>query len=262
MAKPRTCGGAYGTATSSCEKGRVAEKTGEHVMSDKFTFSSAGEIQEVEFALARAGATHPEVKELTKGKMLGLVMEVIRGKAEICRIERLASVEPIPEPTPWREQDGVIYFSVTSDGANGVAWIERLKNKGFRIGDNADRILRSGAFRPTSCITTAVAVLKGDMFSDNDRTTRNIRAKAGTRKLQKPNLEVACLIREKFTDEEIKAMGLTWIITMHEPVGVDGNLHLLGSRTLGGASWLHTYYDSPDLGWGRDGGFAFAVSQS
>src|SRR5271156_1054728 len=62
-------------------------------MSDKFTFSSAGEIQEVEFALARAGYTHPEVKELTKGAMLGLVREVITGKAEICRIERLASTE-------------------------------------------------------------------------------------------------------------------------------------------------------------------------
>ena len=189
-------------------------------MSDKFTFSSAGEIQEVEFALARAKATHSELKELTKGDMLRLVMEVVRGKAEICRIERLASVPPVSEPArPWREQDGVIYFSVTSDGASGEAWIGRLAGN---VGDNAKRILRSDAFRPTCGVTTEIAVLKGMLFTDADRITKKIRADADKRKFGKPNAEIACLIREKFTDEEIKAMGLAWIITMHEPVEVDG----------------------------------------
>jgi len=52
-------------------------------MSDKFTFSSAGEVQEVEFALARAGYTHPEVKELSKGNLLGQVRRVIAEQAKI-----------------------------------------------------------------------------------------------------------------------------------------------------------------------------------
>ena len=51
-------------------------------MTDKFTFSSMGEAQEVEFALARAGYTHPEVKELTKGDTLGRIRKVILGHAE------------------------------------------------------------------------------------------------------------------------------------------------------------------------------------
>ena len=52
-------------------------------MSDKFTFSSAGEVQEVEFALARAGYSHPEVKELAKGELLGQVRQVIYGNLAI-----------------------------------------------------------------------------------------------------------------------------------------------------------------------------------
>ena len=59
-------------------------------MSDKFTFSSAGEIQEVEFALARGRFTHPLLKRATSGDFFGFIREVLEGRAEICRIERLA----------------------------------------------------------------------------------------------------------------------------------------------------------------------------
>lgn len=62
-------------------------------MSDKFTFSSAGEIQEVEFALARHGWTHSLLKKATGGEFFGLVREALEGRAEICRIERLTAEE-------------------------------------------------------------------------------------------------------------------------------------------------------------------------
>lgn len=58
-------------------------------MVDKFTFSSAGEIQEVEFALARNEWTHPLLKKATGGDFFGMIREVLEGRAEICRIERL-----------------------------------------------------------------------------------------------------------------------------------------------------------------------------
>ena len=47
---------------------------------------------------------------------------------------------------------------------------------------------------------------------------KKIRAEADKRKLSKPNAELACLIREKFTDKEIEVMGLIWIVAMHEPI--------------------------------------------
>mgnify|MGYP001568188318 CR=1 FL=1 len=60
-------------------------------MADKFTFGSAGEIQDVEFALARNGWTHSLLKKATGGDFFGLVREVVEGRAEICRIERLTA---------------------------------------------------------------------------------------------------------------------------------------------------------------------------
>ena len=51
-------------------------------------------------------------------------------------------------------------------------------------------------------------LFKGILFEDSNRISKNIRAEAEHRNLEKPNAEVACLIREKFTDEELKNMGL------------------------------------------------------
>ena len=163
----------------------------------------------------------------------------------------------------WREEDGVIYFSVTSDGTTGEDWITRLESKGFRVGDYAKQVLRSPDFKPTSGVTTEVAVLKGMLFEDNDRITKKIRAKADKRKLSKPNAELACLIREKFTDKEIEAMGLWYIVAMHEPINdSDGDPRLLHAHRYDDGRWLHASYDRPGLRWDRDDGFAFAVSSA
>ena len=169
----------------------------------------------------------------------------------------------VSEPTrSWREEDGVIYFSVTSDGTTGEDWIKRLEGNGFRVGDYAKQVLRSPDFKPTNGVTTEVAVLKGMLFEDNDRITKKIRAEADKRKLSKPNAELACLIREKFTDKEIEAMGLWYIVAMHEPINdSDGDPLLLDADRDGGGRWLHAFYDGPDYGWYRGSGFAFAVSQ-
>ncbi len=169
----------------------------------------------------------------------------------------------VSEPTRnWREQDGIIYFSVTSDGTTGEEWIKRLKSKGFRVGDYAENVLCSNDFKPTNGITTEIAVLKGMLFENSDRITGNIRAEADKRKLEKPNAEVACLIREKFSDEEIEAMGLIWIVAMHEPIKDSvGRPDLLDANRDDGGFWLRAFCGRPGNEWCRDGGFAFAVSQ-
>lgn len=168
---------------------------------------------------------------------------------------------PVAE-SKWREQDGVIYSSFTSDGTTGEEWINRLEKQGFRIGDYAKSVLRSEGFKPTKGVTTEIAVLKGELFADNDRITKNIRKEANKRKLQKPNAEVACFIREKFSDKDLEAMGLWWIVTMHEPIkDSDGDLDLLNAHRGDGGRWLSADYGKPGGGWSRGGGFAFAVSQ-
>ena len=162
----------------------------------------------------------------------------------------------------YREQDGVIYFSVASDGTTGPQWIKHLEKKGFRIGDYTKSVLRSDDFKPTNGVTTEIAVLKGDLFEDNDRVTKKIRAEADRRNLAKPNAEVACFIREKFTDGEIEAMGLWWIVAMHEPIeDSDGDLRLLGADRHDYGRWLNAWDDEPGYRWRRGSGFAFAVAQ-
>jgi len=161
----------------------------------------------------------------------------------------------------WRKEDGVIYFSVTSDGTTGEDWIKRLDGNDFRVGDYAKQVLRSPDFKPTNGVTTEIAVLKGMLFEDNDRSTKKIRAEADKRKLEKPNAELACLIREKFTDKDIEAMGLWYIVAMHEPINdSDGDPYLLSADRYDDGRWLSACDYRPDYRWFRGLGFAFAVS--
>lgn len=198
--------------------------------------------------------------DLTAGQLNAIVKKL--GGHEVA-LKFLRGELSVSEPTRnWREAEGIIYFSVTSDGTTGEQWIARLEGKGFRVGDYAKSVLRSADFKPTTGITTEVAVLKGMLFEDNERITKNIRKVAADRTLETPNAEIACLIREMFTDEEIKAMGLTWIVAMHEPIKDSGGVpFLLSANRYVDGRWLFACYDGPLGGWFRGSGFAFAVSQ-
>lgn len=165
----------------------------------------------------------------------------------------------VSKPTrSWREKDGVIYFSVTSDGTTGEDWIKRFKSKGFFVDRRVESILRSPDFVPTSGVTTEVAVLKGDLFSDNDRITKNILAEADKRKFLRPSAELACLTREKFTDEEFKQMNLRHVTPMHQAI----NRSILGITIPDdGFCPLCAYFDWDDMGWSRDCAFVFIRSK-
>jgi hypothetical protein len=78
-------------------------------MEEKFTFSSAGEIQKVEFALARSGYTHADVEWLTSGNILRDVREVRRGNAEAKQSEFFrytgeATIQIPAQPRPTLKQ--------------------------------------------------------------------------------------------------------------------------------------------------------------
>ena len=158
----------------------------------------------------------------------------------------------------WIEHEGVINFWVKSDGATGKEWITRLEEKGFDIPKWTKEVLLSPDFKPTKDVETEVAVLKGVMFYDNDRNMEKIRAEAESRTLGKPNAEVACLIREKFSDEEIEAMGLWAIFIMHEPIKDSaGELLTLAVERRAGGNSLAGYTDKPGQMREKGEGFAF-----
>lgn len=210
--------------------------------------------------------SHPDfaIAEVMPGQLNALVKNIMRqtGTDDVNEAVKLVNSGEwiITKPVRrWREENGVIRFTVVSRGLTGPQWIEHLEKMGRPVGNYAKSVLRSPDFKPTNGVTYEVAVLKGEIFKDEDRITQMIRAEADRRKLVKPNAELGCLIREMFTDKEIEEMGLYWIIAMHEPiVDSDGNPRLLGTRRYD--SSLSAFYDEPDDRWYRDGGFAF-VSQ-
>ena len=206
------------------------------------------------------------IADVLPGKLNALVKNIMRqtGATDPNEAVRLVNSGEwvVSKPTrSWREENGVIYFSVTSDGTTGDGWIQRLEGNGLRVGDYAKQVLRSSDFRPTKGVTTEIAVLKGMLFEDSDRITRKIRAEADERKLSKPNAEVACLIREQFTDKEIEAMGLWYIVAMHESIDSGGGPRLLGTCRGGDGRWLGAYDVRPDSLWNHAYGFAFVASQ-
>jgi hypothetical protein len=123
------------------------------------------------------------------------------------------------EKDRWIEKDGVIYFTLISNGMTGEEWISYFKSMDFEIDDYAEAILRGKDFKPTKAGTFHnIAVLKGTLFSDDERMVKKICAKANKNNMKKLPLNVVCLIRDKFTDGEIKEMGLERILVMHEPL--------------------------------------------
>ena len=191
------------------------------------------------------------ISGIETGKLNAMVKNImtqtgITEPEEVVRMVNAGEVQISVVKSRWTEKDNVIRFSITSDGTTGEQWIARLESKGFRVGDYAKSVLRSKSFKPTSGITYEIAVLKGELFSDSDRTTKTIRKEAKNRKLSTPNAEVACLIREKFSDKELEAMGLYWIVAMHESIkDSGGGPRLLSADRGDDGSWLCTSYGNP-----------------
>jgi hypothetical protein len=164
------------------------------------------------------------------------------------------------ENKKWVEKDGVIRFSVTSQGTTGEAWIPRLECQRFFVEDDAKTVLLSKDFHPTNCVITKIAVLRWELFADDDLVTEKIRVEATRRKLKTPNAEVACLFREKFSDKDIEAMGLYRVVTMHKPIkinGYPGLLDVCSSYRYNGSLYAVSGDPHSDM-WCRDQGFAFA----
>ncbi len=160
---------------------------------------------------------------------------------------------------PWEIPTG---FEVTSDGRTGEQFIATLKKAKYNVGDYAMNIMRKPEFVSTNGKTYKLVVIKGEEFEDDDRTTSKICAEAQRRGYLTPSAEVAPLLREMVSDEEIERMGLWALIVMHEPItGSLGDPGVLGVSRRGGGRWLLTCSGRPGFRWGRGAGFVFLAPQ-
>jgi hypothetical protein len=208
-----------------------------------------GLANELKLAFRRAGYQPEDIKKFSEGDWAAKILTVLRGQATVVHAKRF-----------WYEEDGIIYLSVTSDGTTGPKWFDRLNEQDISVGNDAKTVLFSHNVRYTSGTTMQIAVLKGMLFHDNDRVTDYIRTEASRRGFSTPNVEVACLIREKVSDDDLRAMGLYLIAVMHDPMNDSDINSLLLSADRG--CWLYTCRGRPDGQWLRDSGFAFVVSHA
>lgn len=235
-------------------------------MNSEFMLSQ-GAGQKLEFAVKRCGGTAEDVDYLSTGENFRAVTLLRTGKAKLFEVTETgndgAVIPTAPTPTSWTVDDeGNIRFTLTSNGFTREQWEQHLERRGSRIGDYARQVLRLTSEVPTNGGTYNIVVRPGKKISDSDRITKKIRAAADKKGWQKPHWEVACLIRDTFTDEQLEQMGLWYIVTMHDPIKDSvGDPYLLGSGRIDDGRWLHAFYDRPDDYWVDCGGFAFVLPQ-
>jgi hypothetical protein len=236
-------------------------------MNSEFTLSQ-GAGQKLEFAVQRNGGTSEDIDYLSTGENFRAVTLLRTGKAKLVEVTETGSegavIPTAPTPTAWTVDDeGNIHFTLTNNGISREQWEQHLERRGWQIGVYARQMLRRAREAPTKAGTVHnIVVRPGKLISDSDRITKKIRVAADKKGWTKPHWEVACLIRDTFTDEQLEQMGLWYIVTMHEPIkNSGGGPDLLDSHRGGGGGWLGAYVDRPDVGWGGGGGFAFAVPQ-
>jgi len=176
----------------------------------------------------------------------------------------------------WYEEDGVIYFSVTSDGKTGQEWLKHFEKKNYLNDYNmrSTQNLFFSKIKPTKGVTYELAVLRGKLFSDRGRTNYEIGAKANNRKLTTPSMEIACLVRDKFTYGELEAMGLGWLVIMHKPIEVPDygsclasvydsayNASFLFSSSHGNVTFVRLFGKETSYAWDENHDFLFVVSE-
>jgi hypothetical protein len=221
----------------------------------------------LEFAVQRNGGTSEDIDYLSTGENFRVVSLLRTGKAKLVEVTETGSegavIPTAPTLTAWTiDDEGNIHFTVTSNGFTREQWEQHFERRGRRISDYARQVLRRASEAPTNGVTYNIVVRPGKKISDSDRITKKIRAAADKKGWLKPHWEVACLIRDTFTDEQLEQMGLWYIVTMHEPIkDFDGDPSLLSSRRIDDGRWLRADYGRPDDSWDDYGGFAFAVPQ-
>jgi len=173
----------------------------------------------------------------------------------LCALKKMLRKESL-----WRAP---MILGVTSNGRTGRQFFASLEDQGYRVSDYAMELLRSPEFVPTSSKLYKIIVIMPDEFKDEERTNTNIRAKAESYRCIDPPAELAPLLREVFSDEDIEAMGLFSLIVMHKPIHGDrGRSGLLGidRHTMG--RYLYSFISRSDHKCSREEGFVFLAPTS
>jgi hypothetical protein len=166
---------------------------------------SEGQTHQLMGALEKAGFTPAHLTQMGQSqKQLILFRSCLDGTSK---------VKPVQPP-----KEKLVTFKVSSTGKTGKEWIEYFAAKEIAVLDRAKEIVLSEEFLPSKKDAKYnVVIIKGDSFCHQDVKRRRVLAEAKRRGYKIPPFELACLIRDKFTNGDIELLGLRKIIVMHKP---------------------------------------------
>jgi hypothetical protein len=226
----------------------------------------AGEIvSEVDFFSIISANLREFIKELGGKEEDFRELASSAGKQSLEKIVRVIFDEQraMQLVSSWHEQDGIIYLNLPPiDDTIDSNLFEYLEKEGVKMGGFGKRILNQADTHCKEGALSKLAILKGEYFTDSNRTTKNISIQGEFLGMKKPNLRDACRVRKYFTEEDIQKMGIDWIIIMHEPFKYEEEYPiLLGTGQRDKVPWLYPIYDIPDSILDVGGGFAFSIGE-
>lgn len=127
----------------------------------------------------------------------------------------------IARPAPfWRPRGpSLIHLGgMVSDGTTGEEWIRRLRDGGKEVHPDAEEVLLSPDFVPTTGVKYDAFSIRGISLGDHSFPAEVVYKTALILKLGLPPAELACLIRDGFPDDELKEMNLCFLVVPHEPI--------------------------------------------
>ncbi len=213
--------------------------------------------QKLEFAVRRNGGTAKDIEFLSAGDNFRLIKLLQTGKI------RFTTTSTPPPSVPYDiDEMGNIHLTVVSNGFTPEEWNAYLECRGHNISPTFKELMSRAQEKPTIGVTYRVVIYPADKIADRDCNTRHVRFVAEQRGWAKPHWEVACLMRDILTDEQLDRMDLWSILVMHESIkDVTGDPRLVSLGQGDGGRWLRTYSDIPELNFGSESvNFAFVLS--
>ena len=150
-------------------------------------------------------------------------------------------------------------FQLKTTGMNGQNLLRQVMKKGHEINDYGRRAAISRLFIPTSC-RNRVLLVRGEIFSDDERKADLIHAHAEKEKLLPLTPELAYLFRRNFSRSDFRKLDLFQVVALNKPkpsaiVPLEDDFAETTWQI--GDGGLSAYHCKPDEVWDRGTGFVF-----
>ncbi len=222
----------------------------------------------LEYAVDSCDGTEEDIEYLSTGKNFSAIRLLRTGAAKLVMVADGSVVPTTPtNDDKWTiDDEGNVRFTLVSTGFTRKQWREHLERRGF--------VLERWTMNPLFCsakdvpvetqagTTHEVLLRPGSRMGEGNCTREKISSQANENGWITPHWEIACLIRDTFTDKQLKQMGLRRIVTMHEPFkDYRGNPHMLITSRDAKGNDLCLEYVEPGEVLHKSDGFAFVLSQ-